>query len=50
MKREASNLNFYAYRHSSIYAVNVGTLEKTAESENHVNQGYLVILKGRKIG
>ena len=34
------------YRHSSIYAVNVGT---HAESENHVNRGYLVVLKGRKI-
>jgi hypothetical protein len=38
------------YRNSSIYAVNVGTHKKTAESENCVNQGYLVVLKGRKIG
>ena len=38
------------YRHSSIYAVNVGTHKKTAEGENRVNQGYLVVLKGRKIG
>ena len=32
-----------------IYAVNVGTLKKTAESKNCVNRGYLVVLKGRKI-
>ena len=38
------------YRHSSIYAVIVGTHKKTGESENHVTQGYLVKLKGRKIG
>jgi hypothetical protein len=43
------------YRHYSIYAVNVGTYKKplkakTAESKNHVNRGYLVVLKGRKIG
>ena len=38
------------YRHSLIYAVNVGTHKKPAESENQVNQGYLVVLKGRKIG
>ena len=31
------------YRHSSIYAVNVGTHKKTTESENRVNRGYLVI-------
>ena len=38
------------YRHSSIYAVNVGTHKKTEESENRVNRGYLVVvLKGRKI-
>ena len=30
---------FWAYRHSSIYAVNVGTQKKYAESENGVNQG-----------
>ena len=36
-------------RHSSIYAVNVGTHKKTAESKNTLNQGYLVVLKGRKI-
>ena len=38
------------HRHSSIYAVNVWTHKKTAESENRVNRGYLVVLKGRKIG
>ena len=38
------------YRHSSIYAVNMGTHKKTAESKNHINRGYLVVLKGRKIG
>ena len=32
------------------YVVNVGTHKKTAESENHVNRGKLVVLKGRKIG
>ena len=30
------------YRHSSIYAVNVGIHKKTAEAENRVNRGYLV--------
>ena len=38
------------YRHSSIYAVDVGTHKQTAESKNHVTQGYLVELTGRKIG
>ena len=38
-----------AYRHSSIYAVNVGTHKKAAESKNRINRGYLVVLKGRKI-
>ena len=41
---------FDDYRHSSIYAVNVGTHKKPAESENRVNRAYLVALKGRKIG
>ena len=39
-----------AYRHSSIYAVNVGTHKKAAESKNRINRGYLVVLKGRKMG
>ena len=39
-----------AYRHSLIYTVNVGTHKKTAESEKRVNRGYLVVLKGRKMG
>ena len=38
------------HRHSSIYAVNVGTHKKPAERENCLNRGYLVVLKGRKIG
>ena len=38
------------YRHSLIYAVNVGTHKKTRRSKNRVNRGYLVVLKGRKIG
>ena len=38
------------YRHSSIYNVNVGTQNKNHRSKNHVNGGYLVVLKGRKIG
>ena len=41
------------YRHSLIYAVNVGTIKKTEESENRGKRGYsyyLVVLKGRKIG
>ena len=38
------------YRHFSIYAVNMGTHEKTAESENSINRGYLEVLKRRKIG
>ena len=37
------------YRHSSIYAVNMGTQIKNRGSKNHVNLGYLVVLKGRKI-
>ena len=37
------------YRHSSIYAVNVGTQIKNHGSKNRVNRGYLVVLKGRKI-
>ena len=36
--------------YSTIYAVNVWTHKKTAESKNSVNQGYLVVLKGRIIG
>ena len=40
----------FIYRHSSIYAVNVGTHKKTAESENRVNRGYLVhSTKGEEI-
>ena len=35
-------------RQSSIYAVNVGTLKKAAESKNHIKWGYLVVLKERK--
>ena len=38
------------YRHSSIYAVNVGTHKKTSECKNRRSRGYLVVLKGRKIG
>ena len=38
------------YRHSSIYAVNVGTQEKKRGSKNRINWDYLVVLKGRKIG
>ena len=38
------------YRHSSIYAINLGTQIKTHWNKNPVNWGYLVILKGRKIG
>ena len=40
----------YLYRHSSIYAVNMGTQKKNRGSKNRVNRGYLVVLKGRKIG
>ena len=36
------------YRHSLIYAVNVGTHKKPVESENCVNQGYLVVLSDGK--
>ena len=42
--------NLHLYRHSLIYAVNVGTHKKNEESKNRVNQGYLVVLKGVKIG
>ena len=38
------------YRHSSIYAVKWGHVKKAAESKNFVYQGYLVVLKWRKIG
>ena len=38
------------YRHSKIYAVNVGKQKKNRGSKNRVNRGYLVVLKGRKIG
>ena len=33
------------YRHSSIYAVNVGT-----QNKNRINRGYIAVLNGRKIG
>ena len=33
-----------------IYAVNMGTQKQNRGSKNSVNQGYLVVLKGRKIG
>ena len=39
----------YIYRHSLIYAVNVGTHKKTEEGQTRVNQGYLIVLKGRKL-
>ena len=42
--------NVEHYRHSSIYAVNVGTHTKNRGSKNRVTRGYLVVLKGRKIG
>ena len=35
---------------SPIYSVNVATHEKTVESKNRINRGYLVVLKGRKVG
>jgi hypothetical protein len=38
------------YRHSSIYAVNVGKHTKTEECKNRGYWDYLVVLKGRKIG
>ena len=41
--------NCFYYRHSLIYAVNVGTHKKMTERENHVIRGYLVVLKGRRI-
>ena len=37
------------YRHSLIYAVNMGTQKKNCGSKNRVNRGYLVVLKGRNI-
>ena len=37
------------YRHSSIYAGNVGTQKKNRGSKHCVNRGYLVVVKGRKI-
>ena len=38
------------YRHFLIYAVNVGTQIKNRGNKNYVNRGYLIVLKGRKIG
>jgi hypothetical protein len=38
------------YVQAFLYAVNVGTHNKNSESKNSVNRGYLVVLKGRKIG
>ena len=38
------------YRHSLIYAVNVGTHTQKRGIKNPVNRGYLIVLKGRKIG
>ena len=39
------------YRHSSIYAVNVGThIKKRGKKKNYINIGYLVVLKELKIG
>ena len=48
--RQLLNENPEIYRHSSIYAANVGTLKKNAESENRVNRGNLVVPMGRKKG
>ena len=45
----SQTINFFMYRHSSIYAVNVGAQKQTRGSKNCVNRGYLVVLKGRKI-
>ena len=39
---------FIAYRHSSIYAVNVGTHKKTAESEKPRKQRLLSSTKGEE--
>ena len=44
-----ADLTVTTYRHSSIYAANVGTQGKNCGNNNHINQGYLVALKGRKI-
>ena len=49
-KTEFQTINCVMYRHSSIYAVNVGTQKKKGRSKNRINRGYLVGLKGRKIG
>ena len=38
------------YRRSSTYAVNVETQKENRRSKNRINQGYLVVLKGRKVG
>ena len=38
------------YRHSLIYADNVGTQKKNRGRKNCVNQGYLLVLKGKTIG
>ena len=48
-KQMGENHKFF-YRHSLIYAVDVETQKKNAENKNRVNRGYLVVLKGRKIG
>ena len=45
----AVSINYKYYRHSSIYAVNVGTQKQNRGSKNRVNRGYLLVLKRRKI-
>ena len=45
-----NQFSMIVYRHSLIYTVNVGTQRKSRGSKNRVNRGYLVVLKGRKIG
>jgi hypothetical protein len=48
-KRNSPKVSTNQYRHSLIYAVNMGTQKKNRGSKNRVNLGYLVVLKGRKI-
>ena len=49
-KSPCLRLSLKALRHSSIYTVNMETQNINRESKNHVNGGYLVVLKGRNIG
>ena len=45
---EVTEKAYFMIRYSSIYAVNVGTQKINRRSKNHINRGYLVVLKGEE--